>query len=117
MHEQPIPAPPSDTAVEAGAGPGPGAAGSSALAPAWWLRFDRYQDLTCYAFGPRAGRWALLPFQSAVLVGLAITYTVVGGDDLHAIAADYSGSAPAAWVFYVAFGGGRAGRGPALCCT
>jgi hypothetical protein len=114
MHEQPIPAPPSDAAAEAGAGPGPGAG----PAPARWLRFDRYQDLTCYAFGPRAGRWALLPFQAAVLVGIAITYTVVGGDDLHAIAADHSGAAaPPAWVFYVAFGGGRAGRGPALCST
>ena len=33
--------------------------------------------------GPRAGKWALIPFQVAVLVGIALTYTVLGGQDLH----------------------------------
>ncbi|GBF95714.1 lysine histidine transporter 1-like [Raphidocelis subcapitata] len=101
MHEMPEPSTSKslDDAAEAGA-----AASSSSR----WLRFDRYQDLTTYAFGPRAGRWALLPFQAAVLVGLAITYTVVGGDDLHAIVADYKGaSSPPTWVFYVVFGGAQ----------
>jgi hypothetical protein len=32
--------------------------------------------------GPRAGKWALLPFQLAVLVGIAITYTVLGAENL-----------------------------------
>jgi hypothetical protein len=67
----------------------------------------RYQDLTSYVFGKRRGKWALLPFQAAVLVGLAVTYTVVGGDDLHAFATDYATTTPAppAWVCYIVFGG------------
>jgi len=45
-------------------------------------RLDRYQDLTAYVLGPRAGKWALLPFQLAVLIGIAITYTVLGAQNL-----------------------------------
>lgn len=73
-----------------------------------WIRFDRYQQLTCHAFGPRAGKWALVPFQTAVLVGIAITYTVVGAEDLDAIVKDYSpAGAPAvpSWACFVIFGG------------
>jgi hypothetical protein len=33
--------------------------------------------------GKRHGKNVLLPFQLAVLVGLPITYTVVGGSSLH----------------------------------
>ncbi|KAI8470815.1 MAG: amino acid transmembrane transporter [Monoraphidium minutum] len=55
-----------------------------------YIRFDRYQDLTCHVFGKRAGTWSLLPFQVIVLVGIAITYTVVGADDLFAVVKDYS---------------------------
>ena len=77
-----------------------------------WVRFDRYQQLTCHAFGRRAGKWALLPFQAAVLVGLAITYTVVAGDDLYAMVQDLApGARIAPWVFYLSFGGAH-GRTP-----
>jgi hypothetical protein len=71
------------------------------------LRFDRYQDLTRHVWGPTAGKWALVPFQTAVLVGLGVTYTVAGGDGLHAIASDYTRAgarAPPAWSMYLAFG-------------
>jgi hypothetical protein len=39
----------------------------------------RYEHLTKYVFGKKRGRWALLPFQLIVLLGVAITYTVVSG--------------------------------------
>ena len=73
-----------------------------------WRRFDRYQDLTKHVLGPRAGWWALVPFQMMVLIGICITYTVVGGDDLHAAVDSWmhaggKGAAPPAWVFYLAF--------------
>jgi hypothetical protein len=82
-----------------------------------WARFDRYQQLTCHAFGRRAGKWALLPFQAGVLIGIAITYTVVGGDDLFAIIKDcVPGAKVEPWMMYLAFGGaadrGRWGSGP-----
>jgi amino acid permease len=49
----------------------------------------------------------LLPFQLAVLVGIAVTYTVVGGDNL---AAFVQGVAPHAkplmgkWAYFIIFG-------------
>ncbi|KAI8470818.1 MAG: transmembrane amino acid transporter protein-domain-containing protein [Monoraphidium minutum] len=55
-----------------------------------YIRFDRYQDLTCYVFGKRAGQWSLLPFQTLTLFGMALTYTVVGAEDLFAVVKDYS---------------------------
>lgn len=116
MHELPLPG---DAAAAAGAaavesgGKGDGqqrdGRDQHPVAPLQ-KRFDRYQQLTVHAFGPRAGRWALLPFQTAVLVGLAIVYTVVGGDDLHAVAADHAprGRAPPQWACYAAFGAAQA---------
>jgi hypothetical protein len=56
--------------------------------------------------GPKRGKAVLLPFQLAVLIGIAITYTVVGGDSLHAFATAVSpGLVVQKWVFYVVFGG------------
>ena len=34
--------------------------------------------------GPRAGKWALQPFQLAVLIGIGVTYTVVAGNCMSA---------------------------------
>ena len=99
MHEHPDP--------KALASGGDSCADDAGDGEAGWVRYDRYQDLTIRAFGPRAGRWALLPFQAAVIIGISITYTVVGGDDLRAIVADYApASTPPAWACYAAFGGG-----------
>mgnify|MGYP001810937966 CR=1 FL=1 len=39
----------------------------------------RYDQLATYVLGPRKGRAVLLPFQLIVLLGVAITYTVVSG--------------------------------------
>lgn len=49
----------------------------------------------------------LMPFQMAVLVGIAITYTVVGGDNLAAFAASVSPAGPlmGSWAYYIMFGG------------
>jgi len=54
--------------------------------------------------GKRRGKAILLPFQMAVLVGIAITYTVVGGDSLSAFA-HTAGSHLPKWGFYLIFGG------------
>ena len=42
-------------------------------------------------------------------VGICITYTVVAGDDLNAVVAEYvpKGNVPPSWVFYLAFAGER----------
>jgi len=71
-------------------------------------RLDRYDQLAEYVFGKRRGKAILLPFQMAVLVGIAITYTVVGGDSLSAFANAVMppGSAHLPkWGFYLIFGG------------
>ena len=71
-----------------------------------WRRFDRYQDLASYVLGPVKGWFALVPFQIAVCLGMCITYSVVGSEDLHAAVNDWSGGkAPAQWVFYLCFMG------------
>lgn len=54
--------------------------------------------------GKKRGKAILLPFQMAVLVGIAITYTVVGGDSLSAFA-HAAGSHLPKWGFYLIFGG------------
>ncbi|KAK9831658.1 hypothetical protein WJX74_004645 [Apatococcus lobatus] len=46
------------------------------------LRMNRYRELGQYAFGPILGWWAVQPFQLIVMVGLAITYSVTGGQSL-----------------------------------
>ena len=69
-------------------------------------RMVRYDQLTSHLFGPLRGKWCLLPFQLATLVGIAITYTVVGGQDLRAFVLHVNPSLELAhWPFYVAFGG------------
>jgi amino acid permease len=71
-----------------------------------YTRFDRYQDLSIYLLGKRAGWWALVPFQMMVCVGIMITYTVVGGDDLHAgieALAPAGSHIPGVWLFYIVF--------------
>lgn len=58
--------------------------------------------------GKRKGRCILLPFQLAVLVGIAITYTVVGGDSLAAFAnhmSPHGTSGVPQWGYYLVFGG------------
>jgi hypothetical protein len=60
------------------------------------------------AAGKKRGKAVLMPFQMAVLVGITITYTVVGGDNLHAFAAGLSGTNTTIvpkWGFYLMFGG------------
>ncbi|KAJ8445364.1 hypothetical protein Cgig2_010722 [Carnegiea gigantea] len=42
-------------------------------------RFDRYNDLGRYAFGPKLGPWIVLPQQLVVQVGCDIVYMVTGG--------------------------------------
>jgi hypothetical protein len=62
----------------------------------------------CALAGRRKGRGILLPFQLAVLVGIAITYTVVGGDSLAAFANHMSPkgtSGVPTWGCYLVFGG------------
>lgn len=47
-----------------------------------------------------------MPFQLAVLVGIAITYTVVGGDNLAAFVASVAPQvAGGKWGYYLMFGG------------
>jgi amino acid permease len=70
-------------------------------------RLDRYDQLAEYILGKRKGKLVLMPFQLAVLVGIAITYTVVGGDNLAAFA---KGVSPANanfgnWAYFLMFGG------------
>lgn len=74
-----------------------------------YKRYDRYQDLTTHLLGKNLGWWSLVPFQNMVLVGICITYTVVGGDDLHGAVAELvpAGQAPPAWAFYLIFGGAQ----------
>jgi hypothetical protein len=61
------------------------------------------------AAGKKRGKAILLPFQLAVLVGIAITYTVVGGDSLAAFARGISAGGVSAGMpkfgFYLVFGG------------
>jgi len=76
--------------------------------PSAYRRFDRYEDLTRYLLGRRAGWWALVPFQMAVLVGICITYTVVGGDDLFSAVAELApGMKLPLWSFYLMFAGAQ----------
>lgn len=66
----------------------------------------RYQDLTTYIFrSKRLGTWTLLPFQMAVLVGMALTYTVVGAEDLKQLVGILSPDTHLSlWTYLVAFG-------------
>ncbi|KAL3147305.1 hypothetical protein ABBQ32_002791 [Trebouxia sp. C0010 RCD-2024] len=48
-------------------------------------RMNRYHELGQYAFGKRAGLWAVIPFQLIVMVGLGITYSVTAGKSLQAV--------------------------------
>eukprot|EP00775_Hariotina_reticulata_P008259 gene8259-8447_t len=69
-------------------------------------RLDRYDQLSRYILGKRKGKWALLPFQLGVLVGIGITYIVVGGDNLAAFCRSVSperGNFPK-WIYYILFG-------------
>ena len=117
MHEAPDPAYTSAAGPKAAGPPDAAkAAGGGPLDRPPCVRFDRYQDLTCHAFGPRAGKWALVPFQTAVLVGLAVTYTVVGSDDMKAVIEDF-GHKVAPWVTYLAFGGEPPGSWRACLIT
>lgn len=62
----------------------------------------------CYVAGKGRGKKILLPFQLLVLVGIGITYCVVGGQNLHAFAqgiAPSGGNVPGMWVFIIIFGG------------
>lgn len=68
-------------------------------------RLDRYDQLAAYVLGERRGKLVLLPFQLAVLVGIAVTYTVVGGDSLAAFAAALSFTRFGKWFWYLVFGG------------
>eukprot|EP00882_Tetradesmus_deserticola_P000139 GHRQ01000155.1.p1 GENE.GHRQ01000155.1~~GHRQ01000155.1.p1 ORF type:complete len:391 (+),score=123.08 GHRQ01000155.1:506-1678(+) len=68
-------------------------------------RLDRYDQLATYVLGRRRGRAVLLPFQLIVLLGVAITYTVVGGDSLRAFALFVNPNlAMGQWSFYLIFG-------------
>jgi len=56
--------------------------------------------------GRKKGRAVLMPFQLAVLVGIAITYIVVGGDNLAAFVASVAPNAAGGkWGYYLMFGG------------
>jgi amino acid permease len=69
-------------------------------------RLDRYDELSDYVFGAPRGKRLLLPFQLAVLIGIAITYTVVGGDSLYAFSHNINPSVDVPrWAFYIMFGG------------
>lgn len=46
-------------------------------------RFNRYHELGQYAFGPKLGKWIIMPPQLIVMIGLGITYSVTGGSSLH----------------------------------
>jgi amino acid permease len=48
-------------------------------------RMDRYQELTRFAFGRRAGNWSLLPFQIILFAGIPVAYAITAGDSLHKI--------------------------------
>jgi hypothetical protein len=63
--------------------------------------------LCCAAAGKGRGKKILLPFQLAVLIGISITYTVVGGQSLHAFAHGIApgGQIPGTWAFIIMFGG------------
>jgi hypothetical protein len=71
-----------------------------------------YTPALCYNFtmlfapGKKRGKAVLMPFQLAVLVGIAITYTVVGGDNLDAFVASVAPwTAGGKWGYYLMFGG------------
>jgi amino acid permease len=56
--------------------------------------------------GARKGKAVLLPFQLLVLVGIAVTYVVVGGDNLAAFAEGVAGRVLLGkWAYYIMFGG------------
>lgn len=60
------------------------------------------------ATGKRKGKAVILPFQLAVLIGIAITYVVVGGDNLAAFAGSITppgGAKLGKWAYYLMFGG------------
>lgn len=70
-------------------------------------RLDRYDQLAAYVWGKGRGNKILLPFQLAVLVGIAITFSVIGGESLQAFAAGVAqgGHVPGKWAFILMFGG------------
>lgn len=58
--------------------------------------------------GKGRGKKILLPFQMAMLIGMGITYTVVGGESLHAFANAITPAGNATlgtWVYIIMFGG------------
>jgi hypothetical protein len=57
--------------------------------------------------GKGRGKKILLPFQLAVLIGIAITFSVIGGESLQAFAAGVAqgGHVPGKWAFILMFGG------------
>lgn len=56
--------------------------------------------------GKKRGKAVLMPFQLAVLIGIAITYTVVGGDNLAAFVESVAPQAAGGkWGYYLMFGG------------
>ena len=58
--------------------------------------------------GKGRGKKILLPFQLAVLLGMSITYVLVGGENLMAFAksiAPHGSAVPGKWSFIVMFGG------------
>jgi hypothetical protein len=63
--------------------------------------------MRCIPAGKGRGKKILLPFQLAVLIGISITYTVVGGQSLHAFAQGIApnGHIPGTWAFIIMFGG------------
>lgn len=71
-------------------------------------RMDRYDQLADYVWGKGRGKKILLPFQMAMLIGMGITYTVVGGESLHAFANAITPAGNATlgtWVYIIMFGG------------
>eukprot|EP00878_Enallax_costatus_P029335 GHUV01031796.1.p1 GENE.GHUV01031796.1~~GHUV01031796.1.p1 ORF type:complete len:451 (-),score=96.99 GHUV01031796.1:132-1373(-) len=69
-------------------------------------RLDRYDQLADHIFGRGRGKKILLPFQLGVLVGIGITYVVVGGDSLYAFSHQVTTNVGVPkYVFYILFGG------------
>ncbi len=70
-----------------------------------WCLCCRYDQLADYVFGKGLGKKILLPFQIFVLIGIAITYTVVGGESLHGFTYLVSPTAGVPkWAFFIIFG-------------
>jgi hypothetical protein len=49
--------------------------------------FQEYSALSRWAFGRRLGTWLLTPFQTALIVGICISYQIVGSEALFSIVA------------------------------